>query len=629
MASEEHDPLIVDWRAPVAEPFYRATGRHPLGLRRRRHFLAEGRRLVAIEDEHFAVDGEVPAEGSHGDGDGERGLGLVGTGVLLAALERSRTGRMRDIVATVQREQDEIIRAPLPGVLVVQGGPGTGKTAVALHRAAYLLYTHRFPLERQGVLVVGPNPLFLTYISHVLPSLGETGVALTTVEGLRSEIRVRRREPVDVSRMKGDVRMARLISRAVRNRQRPLPSDVEIGLEGHTLRLTRDLSKTVVGIAQRRPGTHNSRRRVVEQQLWKRLHNQWEVAAERRQRAGMGDSLEMTVEDLRGHLRRRPEVLAALDRMWPLLTPQQLLHDLFGAPALIRLASHGVLTPDEERGLERPRSETVEEVEWASADVPLIDEAAVLLGPIADKGRRQDGSRADGAPRGYGHIVVDEVQDLSPMALRMLARRSISGSMTIVGDLGQATGAIAPGSWEDVDSHLPGRHQLAHLTVNYRTPSEIMDLAAGVLAVAAPNLSPPDSVRSTGQYPVIQEVAGPVLAKEVAAAAAAFAADESGLVGVICPPSLVASIADALDAAEVVYGEPDRGGLDETVTLVPVEVCKGLEFDSIVVVEPAAVVEESPQGHRALFVALTRATQNLTVLHSRPLPTGMDTTSQP
>src|SRR5687767_6600962 len=204
VSAEDQEPLVVDWRAPVAEPFYRATGRHPLGLRRRRHFLAEGRRLLAIEDEHFGVEGEEPGE----DGE-EAGLGLVGTGVLLAALERSRTGRMRDIVATVQREQDEIIRAPLPGVLVVQGGPGTGKTAVALHRAAYLLYTHRFPLERQGVLVVGPNPLFLTYISHVLPSLGETGVALTTVEGLRPEVRARRSEPVAVARVKGDARMAR------------------------------------------------------------------------------------------------------------------------------------------------------------------------------------------------------------------------------------------------------------------------------------------------------------------------------------------------------------------------------------------------------------------------------------
>ena len=622
VASEEHDPLIVDWRAPVAEPFYRATGRHPLGLRRRRHFLAEGRRLLAIEDEHFAVEGEEPGE----DGD-EAGLGLVGTGVLLAALERSRTGRMRDIVATVQREQDEIIRAPLPGVLVVQGGPGTGKTAVALHRAAYLLYTHRFPLERQGVLVVGPNPLFLTYISHVLPSLGETGVALTTVEGLRPEVRARRTEPVEVSRVKGDARMARVISRAVKNRQRALHSEVEVGVEGHTVRLTRELTATVVAIAQRRPGTHNSRRRVVETQLWKRLHHQWQAAAERRERAGLGDSLEMTVEDLRGHLRRRPEVLSALDRMWPVLTPQQLLHDLFGAPALIRLASHGVLDSDEERLLERPRSEAVAEVEWASADIPLLDEAAVLLGPVPDpKAKRREGP-ADGAPRGYGHIVVDEAQDLSPMALRMLARRSISGSMTIVGDLGQATGAIAPEQWDDVDSHLPGRHRLALLTVNYRTPSEIMDLAAGVLAVAAPELSAPDSVRSTGEQPVIQEVAGPALAKEVADAAANFAVGDAGLVGVICPPSLIGAVEDALQAAGVVYGEPDRGGLDETVTLVPVELCKGLEFDSIVVVEPSAVVEESAQGHRALFVALTRATQNLTVLHSHPLPTGMRSTT--
>jgi DNA helicase IV len=621
VASEEHDPLIVDWRAPVAEPFYRATGRHPLGLRRRRHFLAEGRRLLAIEDEHFAVEGEEPA-----DGEGE-GLGLVGTGVLLAALDRSRTGRMRDIVATVQREQDEIIRAPLPGVLVVQGGPGTGKTAVALHRAAYLLYTHRFPLERQGVLVVGPNPLFLTYISHVLPSLGESGVALTTIEGLRPEIRARARESLEVARIKGDARMAEVVSRAVRGRQRALPADIELGVEGHRLVLSRDLSATVVAMGRRRPGTHNARRRFVESQLWKRLHHQWESASERRARSGLTE-FSMTLEELRSHLRRLPEVRQALDRMWPILTPQELLHDLFGAPALVRLASAGTLTEAEEKLLHRPRSESLEAVPWTPADIPLIDEAAVRLGAVPEKGARR-APEHDGEPRGYGHIVVDEAQDLTPMALRMLARRSISGSMTMVGDIGQATGAIAPDQWSDVDSHLPGRHRLAELSVNYRTPSEIMDLAAGVLAVAAPGLVPPESVRTTGKHPVVAEVERSVLAKEAAAAAAAFAADDTGLVGVICPPTHLDAVAEALDAAGVTYGVPERGGLDEAVTLVPVEVCKGLEFDSVVVIEPAAVIEESPQGHRALFVTLTRATQNLTVLHSRPLPPGMEGRASP
>ena len=616
VSSEEHDPLIVDWRAPIAEPFYRATGRHPLGLRRRRHFLAEGRRILAIEDEGFAVEGEEPDE-AHG----EAGLGLVGTGVLLAALERSRTGRMRDIVATVQREQDEIIRAPLGGVLVVQGGPGTGKTAVALHRAAYLLYTHRFPLERQGVLVVGPNPLFLTYISHVLPSLGESGVALTTIEGLRPEARVRGNEPVETARIKGEGRMAQVITRAVRNRQRPLPEDVELGVEGHRLVITRDMSHSIVSIARRRPGTHNSRRRVVENQLWKRLHHQWELAAQRRERSGF-TALEMTLDELRSAVRKLPEVRAVLDRMWPVLTPQQLLHDFFGAPALVHLASSGRLTSAEEASLHRPRSESEEAVAWTSADIPLIDEAAVLLGPIPEKGVRRSAEN-DGGPRGYGHIVVDEAQDLTPMALRMLARRSISGSMTIVGDLGQATGAVAPNSWGEVDAHLPARHRLAELSVNYRTPSEIMDLAAGVLAVAAPDLRAPDSVRTSGEQPSICEVAPSALAKEVAAAAVNAANGDVGLVGIICPPSLVAAVAGALDATGVAYGAPERGGLDETITLVPVEVCKGLEFDSVVVVEPAAVVEESPQGYRALFVSLTRATQHLVVLHSRALPPGM------
>ena len=237
VSGEDQEPLVVDWRAPVAEPFYRATGRHPMGLVRRRHFATEGRRVVGIEDEVFGLLGDAaggPDDGASDDGHGA----LLGSGALLAALQRSRSGRMRDIVATVQKEQDEVIRADLPGVLVVQGGPGTGKTAVALHRAAYLLYTHRFPLERQGVLMVGPNPLFLRYIEQVLPSLGESGVALTTVEGLVPHVRVRGEDTALAARVKADPRMARVVARAVRDRQRPLRQDLEVGFEGFSLRLT-------------------------------------------------------------------------------------------------------------------------------------------------------------------------------------------------------------------------------------------------------------------------------------------------------------------------------------------------------------------------------------------------------
>src|SRR5271163_520170 len=271
----DHEPLVVDWRAPVAEPFYRATGLDPQGLARRRHLAVRGRSVLGLEDEYFVdPDGRVGAPpaagggGANGDGGGERllsdGLVLGGPGALLSALGQVRTGHMGDIIGTIQREQDEIIRSPLAGVLVVQGGPGTGKTAVALHRAAYLLYTHRFPLERQGVLVVGPNPLFLRYIEQVLPSLGETGVSLSTVSGLVPEVRVRGVDDAASAKLKGDVRMVKVLTRALRTRERPLRRDVEIPFGAGVLRLRARTTEDIVGMARRRPGTHNARRRFVE-----------------------------------------------------------------------------------------------------------------------------------------------------------------------------------------------------------------------------------------------------------------------------------------------------------------------------------------------------------------------------
>ncbi len=632
ISSADSEPLVVDWRAPVVEPFYRATGRHPLGLRRRRHFLAEGRHVLDIEDELFA-GGETGDE-----------LGLAGTGALVAALERSRSGRMRDIVATVQREQDEIIRAPLPGILIVQGGPGTGKTAVALHRAAYLLYTHRFPLERQGVLVLGPNRLFLRYIEHVLPSLGESGVVLSTVEGLTSEIRVRALDPPRAARVKGEERMARVIARAVRDRQRPLRRTVEVGFGVHRLRLTPDISAEVVAFARRRSGPHNARRRLVESQLWRRLHAQYSEVHQRAVRTGLGGGEEISVEELGHRLRRDPDVVAALDRMWPVLTPTELIHDLFGAPALLRLAGRGILAADEIDVLHRDRSHALEDIPWTAADVPLADEAAVLLGPRTRPprlGTEQQSLRSgtqslrsatqaadDDGPRTYGHIVVDEAQDLSPMQLRMVARRSISGSMTVVGDLAQATGQWAPAGWDEVARFLPeSPSRLVELSVNYRTPAEIMDLAARVLAEAAPGIRQPESVRAGGSEPLIRHAEEGSLGAEVARAAAESAAPGDGNVGIVCPDSLTGEIAAALSARGISYGEPTRHGLDETITVVPMGVAKGLEFDAVVVVEPARLVREAPQGLRALYVALTRATKRLTIVHREPLPSAL--TGQP
>ena len=381
----------------------------------------------AIEDELF-----------NGNGNGDGDDGLVGPGALIAALEQSRTGQLGDIVATIQAEQDEIIRSPLHGVLVVQGGPGTGKTVVALHRAAYLLYTYRFPLEDQGVLVVGPNRVFLRYIHRVLPSLGESGVEQVVLADLVPAVRIQATDATATARVKGHVRMAALLANAVHDRQRALPRDLVVPFGLTSLRLDVETSRRIVRGAARRAHTHNAARRFVEQALFDAL------AASSRDQVDSGTVRERT--------RSTDEVRAALEAMWPVLTPAQLLHDLFGSRALIRLAARGQLDDDEIELLARPRSAHVDDVVWTDADVPLLDEALELLGPKPAR----PGVEADEI-RTYGHIVVDEAQDLTPMALRMLTRRSLNGSMTVVGDLAQATGAFAPDSWDDVLAHLPNR----------------------------------------------------------------------------------------------------------------------------------------------------------------------------
>jgi DNA helicase IV len=670
----DHEPLVVDWRAPVAEPFYRATGRDPQGLVLRRHLALDGRSVVGVEDEWFAVEGAAAGtngsraattggattteggitttEGTaNGDGSGELILGdgsIGGPGALLAALDRARSGHMQDIVSTIQREQDEIIRSPLPGVMVVQGGPGTGKTAVALHRAAYLLYTHRFPLERQGVLVVGPNPLFLRYIEQVLPSLGETGVTLSTVSGLVPEVRARDTEPEEVARLKGDVRMAKVIGRAVRTRQRPLAEDVTIPYGALLLRLTAADTREIVATARRRPGSHNARRRVVEQGVVGILADR---ARRTQQTLSTGSSAniaafpgyedpseldddEFDLEDFSRKVRRVPELAAALDRMWPRLSPHELLHDLFGAPALIRAAGRGSLSAAEEDLLFRKRSDSFEAVPWTPADAALIDEARHLLGP-------RNGNGDDGI-RNYGHIVVDEVQDLSPMQLRMLTRRSLSGSMTVVGDIAQATAPWAPQSWEDITRHLPKRRppKLVELTVSYRTPAEVVEVAAKVLAVAAPELKPPTPVRKTGVPPRVVAVSPPtaetaptdgaaptddtVLARAVARAAAEeVAAVGSGRVAVLAPGRLLSPIAAALAEAGTPVVDPRdmrRGGLSDPLVLLAADAANGLEFDSVVVAEPSLIAGTTARGLRTLYVAMTRPTQRLTLVHAAPLP---------
>lgn len=352
VADAEQSPVVVDWRAPVAEPFYRATGRNPLGLERRRHFATEGEKLLGIDDEVFSVDRLANDDGKS----------LVGTGALLAALGRARTGVMRDIVATIQSEQDEIIRTDLHGVLVVQGGPGTGKTAVALHRASYLLYTHRFPLERQGVLVVGPNRYFIRYIARVLPALGETGVDLLSVEDLFPDVSARARDSHPVARIKGDLRMAKFIRKAVSTRQRGLRDGLTLGYGVLELTVTADETTELVNTVKRGHRQHNGSRKQLQTLLLERLYDHYRAAMSRHGLNVVGEGVQ-SYEDFVPGIKRLEEFKLALDRMWPLLTAQSFLRDLFGAPALIKAAAAGILNDDEQKLLHRDRGHSVEDVD--------------------------------------------------------------------------------------------------------------------------------------------------------------------------------------------------------------------------------------------------------------------------
>ncbi len=618
VADDHSEPVVVDWRAPVAEPFYRATGREPMGLRRRRHFAVQSRTLLGLEDELF--------------GDGHLGLGddegiaqvadrtapgsLRGYSTLLAALERGRTGQLGDIVATIQSEQDEIIRSPQAGVLVVQGGPGTGKTVVALHRAAYLLYTYRFPLEDQGVLVIGPNRVFLRYIERVLPSLGEAGVEQVVLNDLVPDVEWAR-SGVDLAdsplaaTVKGDLRMADVIDKAVTDRERGLREDLVVPFRTGFLRLRAEESVRIVRAAQRRFRRHNAARKWVEGEIWSAMAATWRD----------GDLHPGEVKDA---VRSLPEVRIALERMWPVLTPAELLHDLFGSKALLKLAGSRFLDEHEYLALHRPRAAEVGQVRWTDHDVALLDEARNILGPRPPrKGAPPDEEEI----RTYGHIVIDEVQDLTPMQLRMASRRSLNGSMTVVGDIAQATGALAPDDWDDVLAHLPDNKpsRVIGLSVGYRIPDRIMELANRVMMAATPTLRAPISVRAGDEQPEFVSIGDPdELASGVAEATRAMAeVMPKGSIAVVAADAMVDEVSAALADAGIDHGRATRSGLSAAITVVPVSVVKGLELDGVVVVEPAAIVEAEQQGLRALYVALTRSTRRLTVVHARPLPDSM------
>ncbi|MER7417411.1 ATP-binding domain-containing protein [Micromonospora peucetia] len=658
--SGDYDPLLMDWRAPAARAFYLATAANPQGVRRRRHLRTRERKVIALNDEVLDLDTASPT--AHEE--------LTGEASLLAALNAGRTGRMRDIVETIQVEQDRIIRADLPGVLVVQGGPGTGKTAVALHRAAYLLYTHRDQLSTRGVLMVGPNATFLRYISQVLPALAETGVLLRTPGDLFPGVSARRTEPAATAALKGRAVMVDVLAGAVRDRQWTPDEPLEIELpQQEVLRLDPETVRAARDRARRSDRPHNLARALFDVEI---VHA---LAAQVAERIGAdplgGDNLldEADVAEIRRELREEPEVQAVLDRLWPVLTPQRLLADLYACSDRLAVAAP-MLTDAERAMLHRAAGG------WTPADAPLLDEAAELLGEderaatarreriramqreyaegvleiargsrsidVEDEAeggeilgvtdlidadrlleRQEEADRLTTAQRAaadrgwaFGHVIVDEAQELSPMAWRLLMRRCPSRSMTIVGDVAQ-TGALAgTPSWADaLEPYVAQRWRLEELTVSYRTPAEIMAVAAEVLAEIDPALRPPRSVRSSGLPPWDRAVPPQRLTAELVAAATREAASlDDGRLGVIVPAGRVDELGAALTAAlpEAAVGEDPE--LESRAVVLTVGQAKGLEFDSVLLVDPDRIVAESPRGRSDLYVALTRATQRLGIL---------------
>ncbi|GLW32634.1 DNA helicase [Actinoplanes regularis] len=655
----DQDPLLVDWRAQAARAFYLATAVNPDGVTRRRHLRTRGRTLTGIDDE--VLDLAV------GDGSGREDV--TGEAALLSALTANRTGRMRDIVETIQAEQDEVIRSGLAGALVVQGGPGTGKTAVALHRAAYLLYTYRQQLTRSGVLILGPNTTFLRYISQVLPSLAETGVLLATLGDLFPGVRARGTDPDEVAALKGDLGlMLPALENAVADRQ-TVPDDfVEIDHDGYPLRIERAVVEDARAAARKSGRPHNVARAIF---VTEAIHVLSQQIAERIGADPLGGENLLSAADLaetRRELREDIDVQQALFDFWPVLTPRQVLRDLLTDAG--RLESAGLPA-----SLLRDRS-----AGWTPADVPLLDELAELLGVDDTLKKREqarqreaaieyaegvleivEGSRSldfedveeeilsaidvvdassfverheeadtrTAAERAaadrtwmFGHVIVDEAQELSPMAWRLLMRRCPSRSITAVGDVAQTSEPAGSTTWEQVfEPYVGQRWRLVELSVNYRTPAEVMAVAADVLAEVGSGVKPPRSVRSAGVNPWARQVPAGLLAEElIADVRKEAAAMEPGRVGVLVPARLEPSLGAALVAAVPGAAVGEQPDLRNQVVLMTVRQAKGLEFDSVLVICPDEIIAESPRGMSDLYVAVTRATQRLGIVHTAPLP---------
>ncbi len=573
------EPLVLDWRAPVSRSFYRASGRDPQGVAVRRRFGFNNGVLTSFEDEHL-----------------DRGEELgTASRILTAEIERPRVGPMRDIVATIQPEQDELVRADLADSICVQGAPGTGKTAVGLHRAAYLLYLHRERLRRAGVLIVGPNRAFLSYIAAVLPALGEVEVEQATVEDLVARVPVRAVDEPAVAAVKHDVRMAGVLRRA---------ADAYIGEPVEPISVSDGSFRWRIGLDPLHRLVEETRREglpyaVGRERVRARVVGLLQRQAEARRAESPSDAW------LRRMAKSKP-VIGFLDAVWPALTPEGLVHALLTEPHRLADAADGLLTPQEQALLTTPGTgtrpgRTPKATRWTAADTVLLDEAAGLIE----------------RPAGYGHLVVDEAQDLSPMQCRAIARRSEHGSITLLGDLAQGTAPWAARDWRETLRHL-GKPDAAvvPLTVGFRVPAAVVAFANRLLPSLAVDVPPAESLRRDGALDV-RTVSDPVAAT-VTEVRAALAHD--GSVAVIAADTAVDRLRAALAAAGIETATADDPAAATRVTVVPATLVKGLEYDHVVVVEPADIVAAEPRGLHRLYVVLTRAVSRLAVLHSAPLP---------
>ncbi len=565
---EAQQQIVVNWQAPAARPFYTATPHDPHGVTLRRRFRTEGRRLLDISDE--ALDGSI-LDGAVGD-------------FLLEELERTGGRHMRDIVATIQADQYRLITHDPDVPLVIQGGPGTGKTAVGLHRASWLIYTLRENLQRRGVLVIGPNRTFMEYVSHVLPALGEDAVEQRAGDELVDGVNPGLRDPPAVAELKADFRLAAVVRRAAELSLVSEPTELVLRLEGSfisvRLREVRDLLA-----AARAEGATTADRDRFRMRLLRLFYESYGRV--------LGGAAIRNFDEVEAALRAKGYLDRVLRAAWPIVSPDRLVRSLLGSRAALAEAADGILSTNEQKLLYR-RGDG-----WSDGDIPLLDEARTTLAA---------------PPRTFGHVIVDEAQDLTPMQLRMVARRAREGSLTILGDVAQATGAIPYSSWDDVLPHLPtGRRAVVEELLHaYRVPREIMEIALPLLEKIAPGVAPPISYRTGAHAPIIHQAA------EEQLLAAAFRESErlagaEGLLAMIVPEQL---------ATTELAGTP----LYESVPLLTPRQAKGLEFDHVVVVEPA-LIAASPQGLRELYVALTRPTKTLVVVHARPLPAELGETA--